>query len=777
MSHGAHHDPGSRSVGWHRVGQMGLRGVSRAAALPLILVVLSAHAGQAPQWRAIGPGPSHNGQVENIINREVVGAVNAVATHPSSAGIVYVGSVNGGVWRTANATAAAPNWTRLTDSLGSLSIGSIELDPTDAQSRTVVAGVSRTSSLGRDGGALIGLLRSTDEGTSWSVLSALANREIHGVAPRGDVIVAATDNGIHRSTNTGGAFTLLSGAAGSGLPAGATLDLAGHRASPDVLYAAVTGGSARGIFRSADLGVTWTRVSDAGVEARMNVGTVGTRRTELAVGPAGQVFVAVVDDTGRLSAVFRSADGLAPWTDLGVPVTTEQNGVAFGAHPGGQGGIHLSIAADPGNPQLVYIGGDRQPYFGEGVSGSTSFFPNSIGANDYSGRLFRGDASQAAESRWTPLTHSGTPNNSSPHADSRDMAFDAAGDLVQVDDGGIYKRTQAASTAGTWLSLNGDLQTTEYHGIAWDSLSDRVIGGAQDTGTTQLRTPGSPIFDSLSTGDGGDVAVDDRSSTTSSIRYTSFQNLGSFRRRTFNASNVQTASTSPARALLNGSPAVVAQFYTPLAVNLANGTRLVIGAANGVYESLDRADSINRISTVRINPFNGDPVVYGVSGNPGFLFLGAGTGLHLRAEDGATLNQVAALPATVVDVSVDPNTPSRLFAITQTTAHFSIDGGSNFSLITGNLVSGLAPGRLRTMEFIPGIDPALVVGANRGVYVAYASSGFTTWSQLGAGLPNVVIYELEFDHTDRVLVAGTLGRGAWVLDLPQPNEIFKDSFE
>jgi hypothetical protein len=81
------------------------------------------------------------------------------------------------------------------------------------------------------------------------------------------------------------------------------------------------------------------------------------------------------------------------------------------------------------------------------------------------------------------------------------------------------------------------------------------------------------------------------------------------------------------------------------------------------------------------------------------------------------------------------------------------------------------------MEFIPGPDPALVVGANRGVYIAYASSGFTTWSQLGTGLPGVVIYELEFDHTDRVLLAGTLGRGAWVLDLPQTIDIFKDGFE
>lgn len=460
-----------------------------------------------------------------------------------------------------------------------------------------------------------------------------------------------------------------------------------------------------------------------------------------------------------------------------MPLTTEQNGVLFGAHPGGQGSIHLSIAADPSNADLVYVGGDRQPYFGEGVSGSTSFFPNSIGANDYSGRLFRGDASQPPASRWTPLTHNGTPNNSSPHADSRDMAFDAGGGLVQVDDGGIYKRTQPATTTGTWLSLNGDLQTTEYHGIAWDAVSNRVIGGAQDTGTTQLRTPGSPIFDSLSTGDGGDVAVEDRSSTVTSTRYTSFQGLQSLRRRSFNASNVQTANVAPARALLNGSPALVAQFYTPLAVNHASATRLIIGASNGVYESFDRADSIERISEARINAFSGDPVVYGVTGNAGFLYFGAGTGLHLRTADAEALAQIATLPATVVDVCADTDAPTQLFAITQTTVHYSSNGGSSFGAVTGNLVSGLAPGRLRSMEFIPGADPALVVGANRGVYIAYASSGFTAWTQLGTGLPNVIIYELEFDHTDRVLVAGTLGRGAWVIDLPQVDELFKDGFE
>ena len=32
--------------------------------------------------------------------------------------------------------------------------------------------------------------------------------------------------------------------------------------------------------------------------------------------------------------------------------------------------------------------------------------------------------------------------------------------LVESNDGGVYKRTQPASTAGGWLSLNGNLQST-----------------------------------------------------------------------------------------------------------------------------------------------------------------------------------------------------------------------------------------------------------------------------------------------------------------------------
>jgi hypothetical protein len=47
--------------------------------------------------------------------------------------------------------------------------------------------------------------------------------------------------------------------------------------------------------------------------------------------------------------------------------------------------------------------------------------------------------------------------------------------------------------------------------------------------------------------------------------------------------------------------------------------------------------------------------------------------------------------------------------------------------------------------------------------VSYSTSGFTHWDKLGAGLPNVVVLDLAYDVADDVLLAGTLGRGAWTI--------------
>ncbi len=728
--------------------------------------------GPGGNWVHLGPGPAHEGQVEGITNKPVTGAVNAVVPHPTDANIMYVAAVNGGIWRTSNATAASPTWTQLTDGLRTNSIRSLAADPAVANLQTLVAGVGNSSSLGSFGGTQIGMLRSTDGGTTWTTLDGagtLAGRNIAAVAARGATLLAATDNGLYRSTNTGVAFTLLSGAAGSGLPTGTVTDMVGDPGNNAVFYLAAMG-TTRGIYRSADTGATWTKVSDAAVDATL----VSGGRARLAAGAANQVF-AVMVSAGRVNAVFRYTAANTTWTSLGLPTTTERNGAVFGVSLG-QGGLHLSIAADPTNANIVYVGGDRQPCFDEGAS-VNQCFPNSLGAVDFSGRSFRGTI--GANPVWTSLTHSGAGNNSSPHADSRGMAFDANGDLIEVDDGGVYKRVAPRTTTGAWFSLNGSLSVSEYHGIAYDALSNRVVGGTQDTGTTQ-QVDGTKIFTSVSTGDGGDTAVDTTSSGTTSSRYSSFQRLGAFRRQVYNAAATLQSQNFPARSPLGGAPAIVPQFYTPIAVNSVNGLRLIILADNGVYESADQGATVSRIATERGNAFVGDPLVYGIPGNAEFLYFATSNAVFLRTTAGAAPTQRSTVGAsTLIDVAADPVTPTRLFAMNTSTVHVSTNSGTNFSDVTGNLAS-LDPGTFRTMAFVPRTaGDLLVVGSDRGVFAASAPN-FNTWTRLGQGLPNTLLFELDYNATRDVLIAGMLGRGAWRLDglnAAPTAQIFRNGFE
>src|SRR5262249_44156248 len=125
-----------------------------------------------------------------------------------------------------------------------------------------------------------------------------------------------------------------------------------------------------------------------------------------------------------------------------------------------------------------------------------------------------------------------------------------------------------------------------------------LIGGAQDTGTPQQLTPGSTTWRSVSTADGGDVAVDNitLAAVNRSIRYSSFQNLGSFRREIYDANNILISRVFPARTVVGGGAPFQPLFVTPVELNAINPSRLVLGGSNSVYESLDQGNTITEIN-------------------------------------------------------------------------------------------------------------------------------------------------------------------------------------
>jgi hypothetical protein len=74
---------------------------------------------------------------------------------------------------------------------------------------------------------------------------------------------------------------------------------------------------------------------------------------------------------------------------------------------------------------------------------------------------------------------------------------------------------------------------------------------------------------------------------------------------------------------------------------------------------------------------------------------------------------------------------------------------------------------LRSVVYSPDINGgSVVIGGNAGVFAA-AGPDYSNWIRLGSGLPNAPVYVLQWSPTDRVLLAGTHGRGAWILDFKQ----------
>lgn len=712
----------------------------------------------AQLWIQQGSSPIKNGQVEGIYGKEVAGAVQCVTPHPNNANIIYIGAVNGGIWRTTNATHPFPSWTFLSADLPGQSIGALEFDPTDNSHQTLVAGIGRFSSFNWHGVGGFGVFRTATGAGPWQNIDAngMFNfKNITGIAARGQIIVVSNEDGIYRTTDTGGNWKPISGVPGTGLPAGSSYDLV---ADPNQLGVLYTNAGCKGIYKSLDTGTTWTKISNSDIESVMSAGLLNIK---MDVGIRNNVFLAIVGDNRMLRSLFRSENGGRSWTELDIPFTREQNG-DFGIHPGKQGEMHLSIAADPNNNAIMYIGGDRQPAWNEPFR--PVVLPNSIGAQDFTGRLFRINASSPKGSQATLLTHSGTANRSAPHSDSRDMDFDAAGNLLESSDGGIFKRTSPADSNGGWFSLNYDLNVTEVHSVDWDANANVAISGVQDNGTPQQEFPSNKKWVSISRGDGGDVAVDDISSTAFSFRYSSFERLGTFRRTKWLSNNVQQEEIYPKLTNLDTRQSFSGfSFVCPIKINSQKGNRLLIATETALFESLDRGNTVRRIGVFTINFSGRDVLAYGAVDNRDIIYAGAASTIRIRTDGSrAAFRKSTTYPGGEVQgITIDPDSSKFAFVVDSANVYLTDNTGATWAYITGNLTT-FEPGVLRSIAYIPatfGMD-MLAVGTDQGVYLS-SGPNFNQWRKLGYTFPNVSVFDLEFDRIDRILVAGTMGMGAW----------------
>jgi photosystem II stability/assembly factor-like uncharacterized protein len=691
----------------------------------------------AAVWVAQGPGPMLNGQASTWPTTDknpVAGAIQAVATHPTNANIVYAGAINGGVWKTSNALAQTPSWTALTDKTESLSIGAIALDRTNPN--TVVAATGLWSSYGssparpNEGVSQGQIFLSKNAGGTWAVLtnSLFANQKASSVIVRGNAIVAGFLDtvGLVRSSDLGAHWTRIS-ASGVGLPAGAIDDVTEDIQNANRLYLT---SSRVGVFRSDDLGQHWVNISqnDVGDTGLNNNILNFSDAAKVRVSQDGRAYVGIVglpnhDGIEFVSYVGYTGDGGAHWTAMDAPFL-EARGKPY---------FHFSMAVDRTNSSFVYIGGVADPMRGRAY-------------------IAPGNGQQ-----WESMVTT-TPHGTWPHVDARNMAIDANLNLIETSDGGLFRRTRPSESTTDWASMAGNLQTAEIASIAYDPVARVLLAGTQDNGTVYQNGTNQLAWNTFLPDDGADVQVETITRPGFSVRYSSGQFLMEFTRSVWNSSNVLQSRATPALSTGDGS-FFQPQFLSPIAINAVNGNRILIGALDAVYESSNQGDLVGSLGSGA----NATALVYGHPTNADVIYAAAGGQIYMRPLGRAPLFPMTPIPnCNAKDVVMDASDWQVAYALCDSAVYKTSDTGDTWTSITGNLFSQSPnPGTLRKVRFISGVSKSYVaVGADRGVFVA-TTTALGTWSKVGSNLPIAPVLAMQYSRSRDILAVGTLGRGAW----------------
>jgi hypothetical protein len=788
-----------------------------------------------PNWVPEGPAPiTSNASIGPTLATSFnVGAINAVAVDPANAKHLFAATVNGGIWQTSDFTVATPSWSTTTDLMPSLAIESIAFSPVN--SNVIYAGTGSYSSIflrtfggevniGGQGGAAVGVYKSTDGGATWQtqnpsgIFSGLRIIRIIPTSLNGGqtVFAATTDGGgsggVFRTDDGGATWTRLSGA--NGLPNSGVTDLVINPANTDQFFAATSNtiaGAGAGIYL-LDVAVSntnWVNVTNNMAAADVSA----SDRIELSISPAGAnpIWASIINATRRngmdqvttqgqfYQRVYRgvAGGGTVNWTQVGPLSGAVRQPPDVLA--GNQGDVHGAIVADPSADNLVYISGDRVSNGGFGTN---------------RGYVARGDSTA---NTWTAITPNGSGGGSgdpgtavpasnsvttSPHADSRGMVFASGGVLVYSCDGGVYQCTNPSSTtsgAQTWTSINGTIQDTEFYNVAYDDRFHIIFGGSQDNGTPSQNAQNSVnSYNDQTGGDGGATAVDNfsRSGAGESVHY-----FFGVTRKWFDGANHRPAGDNDAFILpkaglagLTGSSAN--DLFAFSTVNSVAGRIVVAGGTSmtkpvgALYESSDAGsasetlmgtsyfvnDNWTQIPTddgsVTGLPFvRASALAYGgmLSGvpNPDVLWAASGSDMYLRTTAGGTLTATSGQPlviGTIVAIAVDPTNWHTAVITDATSVYMTTDAGAHWTNITGDLTnppgSRGAPASLAVIAG-SGVD-AVLFGGTKGVFRMLTNTP-NLWTRFGANQPNAFSGGIVYDGTDDVLVNATYGRGAWAI--------------
>jgi len=729
-----------------------------AFACPAVAQAPSAYADM--RWRTIGPTRA--------------GRARAAEGVPSQPTTFYAGFDNGGVWRT---TDAGSTWQPIFDEQPTGSIGAIAVAPSNPDVIYVGtgAGIIRPDLATGDG-----VYKSTDGGKTWAHLGLRDSRMIANMAvdPRNpDRLFVAVlghpygpnaERGIFRSTDGGRTFekVLYKDEYTSGN------DVALDPANPEIVYAGLWrqqqsfreggefGGVGGGIYKSVDGGTTWKQALDGlppVIEANLAVAPSDPRTVYAMVAGAPPAGVQAGPTTGVIG-FYRSTDGGEHWQAVDVP-----------SSPGG------SAAKVPDPRPLERIGGGDLPTIV--VDGRN---PNVV----YSASIvfYRTDDGGLT---WSAV-------RGSPGGDDYQRAWVNPNDpsivFVVSDQGAVVSTNRGRS----WSNWYAQPTAAMYHVSTDNAFPYRVCAGQQDSGSACVDSrsndgeitfhdwhpvniqeygiaapdPKDPdrVYGSARTG----VSLyDRRTGQTTNVGPGADQRGTQFGRNVrtmpilwspqnpdvlYYTSNVVWRSPDRGHSWRRISPDLTRQAWA-------------VPASAGEYASQVQVSAQGALTALALSPLSAGVIWAG--SDDGYIQTTSDGGLHWRNVTPPAIRpwtRIFNLEAGHFD-ALTAYAAANTMRIDDDNPHFlrTHDGGKSWTEIDNGIAPGAAANAIREDPRTRGL---LYAGTETQAWVSFDDGDH--WQSLRLNMPAISVRDLELKDDASCqcadLLAGTHGRGFWILD-------------
>ncbi len=784
------------------------------------------------------------------------GRVVDLEANPADPTEFYVAYATGGLWYTTN---NGQSFTPVMDSLDVLFIGDIAVR-WNSNGNTIWVGTGEVNS-SRSSYAGVGVYKTTNGGKNWEFLGLpeshhIGKIQLHPTDPNiawvavlGHLYSANKERGIYKTIDGGKTWkqTLFVDENTGGV------DLDINPANPNELYASMwyrarrawkfeESGKTGGIFKSTDGGDSWKLVSgpNSGFMSGEKIGRIG-----IAVYPKNpNIVYAIVDNNTIKPDTTKKVDSLYKKEDF-KNITANQfaqlkpnlidSFLKKNFFPRKYNGkmVKEMVAAGkiPATALFDYLDND-DGFQNAGIAGAEIY------RSDDGGQTWK-------KANTKPLTLFSTYGYYfgkvfvSPVNENK-LVIVGVSVMLSADGGKTFKNIDGANTHGdhhiVWidpkrdnhmiLGNDGGCNITYDDGAHWffantppvgqyysvttdDDKPYNVYGGLQDNNvwygpsnfveSNRWQSSGDYPYKSLVGGDGMQVQVDTRDNTTT-YAGSQFGVYSRLNRKT----RSDRKSVRPAHEL--GEKPLRFNWQTPILLSKHNQDIFYI-AANRLYRSLNRGDSLQAVSTDLSNGRVPGNVPYGtittLSESPlhfGLIYAGTDDGnVQLSKDNGYTWEKLNASAAPAITTKKSKSAPvdtklqtnnlwvSRVIASQhkEGRVYVTLNGyrydnfgsylymSDDFGKTWKQLGKDLPAEPLNVVREDPKSDSILYVGSDGGLYLSFdQGNNFMLWN---GGMPrSVPVHDIAIQIRENEIILGTHGRSLYVSKLDDIQQQRKD---